>query len=282
MAKNEILLYCSFCGKPQHEVKKLIAGPSVFICNECVELCDYIVEDGESGTKRIRRTIVFEPEHAQAGIAILANFSRVVHQKYPDIPVEVSIEQVGLTVTLVIVTPSGELERIQETLNTYGMVVRGQVPPTALFENPLHVHELKSKLEITALELRMTKEIHEHTNSLHGERIRSLESQVQQLHSLIGAGLSGAKELQAIIQLLIERKSKNSEIESAVAYLLKELCSDFSQRDTAKASKALSTIKEKDSGLFNDIKDVLKDVVSDVSASAITGWLGAVLSSLPR
>lgn len=40
------LLYCSFCGKSQHEVKKLIAGPSVFICNECVDLCnDIIVEE---------------------------------------------------------------------------------------------------------------------------------------------------------------------------------------------------------------------------------------------
>ena len=39
------LLYCSFCGKGQHEVKKLIAGPNVFICNECVELCETIVSD---------------------------------------------------------------------------------------------------------------------------------------------------------------------------------------------------------------------------------------------
>ena len=37
------LLYCSFCGKSQHEVKKLIAGPSVFICDECVELCNDII-----------------------------------------------------------------------------------------------------------------------------------------------------------------------------------------------------------------------------------------------
>jgi len=43
---NTKLLYCSFCGKSQHEVKKLIAGPSVFICDECVDLCnDIIVEE---------------------------------------------------------------------------------------------------------------------------------------------------------------------------------------------------------------------------------------------
>ena len=44
------LLYCSFCGKSQHEVRKLIAGPSVFICDECIELCnDIIREEGAGG-----------------------------------------------------------------------------------------------------------------------------------------------------------------------------------------------------------------------------------------
>jgi ATP-dependent Clp protease ATP-binding subunit ClpX len=41
----EKTLYCSFCGKSQHEVKKLIAGPSVFICDECIDLCNEIVHD---------------------------------------------------------------------------------------------------------------------------------------------------------------------------------------------------------------------------------------------
>jgi ATP-dependent Clp protease ATP-binding subunit ClpX len=42
---GEKTLYCSFCGKSQHEVRKLIAGPSVFICDECIELCNDIVKD---------------------------------------------------------------------------------------------------------------------------------------------------------------------------------------------------------------------------------------------
>jgi endopeptidase Clp ATP-binding regulatory subunit (clpX) len=42
---NDKLLYCSFCGKSQHEVRKLIAGPSVFICDECVELCNDIIRE---------------------------------------------------------------------------------------------------------------------------------------------------------------------------------------------------------------------------------------------
>jgi len=51
---GEKLLYCSFCGKSQHEVRKLIAGPSVFICDECIELCNDIIREeiqGEQGGK---------------------------------------------------------------------------------------------------------------------------------------------------------------------------------------------------------------------------------------
>src|SRR3546814_4729146 len=42
-------LYCSFCGKSQHEVRKLIAGPTVFICDECVELCNDIIREETKG-----------------------------------------------------------------------------------------------------------------------------------------------------------------------------------------------------------------------------------------
>jgi ATP-dependent Clp protease ATP-binding subunit ClpX len=56
---NGKLLYCSFCGKSQHEVRKLIAGPSVFVCDECVDLCNDIIreeiqeKETESGRKKL-------------------------------------------------------------------------------------------------------------------------------------------------------------------------------------------------------------------------------------
>ena len=43
--------YCSFCGKSQHEVLKLIAGPTVFICDECTEICVYIIKEGKEMKK---------------------------------------------------------------------------------------------------------------------------------------------------------------------------------------------------------------------------------------
>ena len=53
-------LYCSFCGKSQHEVRKLIAGPTVFICDECVELCnDIIREESKSALVKSRRRRVW-------------------------------------------------------------------------------------------------------------------------------------------------------------------------------------------------------------------------------
>lgn len=57
---SEKLLYCSFCGKSQHEVRKLIAGPSVFICDECIELCNDIIREemqGDEATKLVKSNL---------------------------------------------------------------------------------------------------------------------------------------------------------------------------------------------------------------------------------
>ena len=47
LRRPEEILRCSFCGKSQNEVKKLIAGPSVYICNECIDICNEIINDDE-------------------------------------------------------------------------------------------------------------------------------------------------------------------------------------------------------------------------------------------
>jgi len=73
---EEKVLYCSFCGKNQHEVSKLVAGPAVFICDECVDLCTDIVDEqllrlieGDDGSARAMSTdrLLHYVEHARKG-----------------------------------------------------------------------------------------------------------------------------------------------------------------------------------------------------------------------
>lgn len=60
------VLYCSFCGKSQHEVKKLIAGPSVFVCDECVDLCNDIIREETQDTPETEQITLPTPKEISA------------------------------------------------------------------------------------------------------------------------------------------------------------------------------------------------------------------------
>jgi len=72
-------LYCSFCGKSQHEVRKLIAGPTVFICDECVELCnDIIREESKSALVKTRDGVPTPSEICKVYVELAPDASRTL------------------------------------------------------------------------------------------------------------------------------------------------------------------------------------------------------------
>ena len=171
----------------------------------------------ELSKENILRVIEFPPHHRQAGISILSYFSDIVKQKYPNVDVNVRIEQFDNKVRLVINSPSGFKEIIEKTLEEYGQVINGSIEPKDFFDNQIYILQLQNKFELVALELRMTKNLLETTEARSAERIESMEQEFSRLHTLIGNSLSqlgSAKNERTVIgpveKLILQQSSKES------------------------------------------------------------------------
>src|SRR3984893_18665325 len=128
--------HCTFCGKSQHEVRKLIAGPTVFICDECVELCmDIIGEENKSPLtksgdhiptpKAIRKALddyIIGQDHAKKvlSVAVHNHYKRLKHQAgHKDAKVDSAAVQDGFDLYLhgFIVTDDGNWTIVQQGMN---------------------------------------------------------------------------------------------------------------------------------------------------------------------
>jgi len=101
-------LYCSFCGKSQHDVKKLIAGPTVFICDECIELCNEIIVEELSGEQKEEKADTGLPRPAEIkaflddyvigqegpkrllSVAVYNHYKRIDHNEKNDVEISKS------------------------------------------------------------------------------------------------------------------------------------------------------------------------------------------------
>ena len=152
---------------------------------------------------RITRSIEFTPEYYQSGVSILSYFGQVLRDKYPDTKAKVTIEQDGLTVRMIIETPEGEQEQIEETLRQYGLVVTGKMLPNQLLTNELQIIQLKNEMRLAVVKLEQNKELLEYQK----DRTRSLEEDKRNLFTLIEHGIGTQKDLKEIITQLLSKQS---------------------------------------------------------------------------
>ena len=142
----------------------------------------------DDDTLKIERSIEFPPEYWTAGTSILSYFSHILSVKYPDQNIKVRIEQEGLLLRMIIDTPEGQTELIEQTLNEYSMVITGKLLPKNFLSNPFEVMALENKLENMKSELRQTekllsvqKEMFARENDKDRQRIDFLETQLSRL-----------------------------------------------------------------------------------------------------
>jgi hypothetical protein len=133
---------------------------------------------------KIERSIAFEPEFCQAGISILAYFGEVIRQKFPESDAKVRIEQQGLTVTLILETEAGEIERIERELTQYGLVVSGGLPVGEFMPRSIDAMRLQQKLEMAQMEIRHTRDLLNSERAGFGEQLHNLRNEIAFMRSL--------------------------------------------------------------------------------------------------
>ncbi len=208
----------------------------------------------------ILRSIEFSPEHHEAGLTILSYFGKIVREKYSGMKVKVNIEQEDLTVRMIIQSDEGNIEKIEKTLEDYGLVIKGEMPITEFISDPYQVIELKQQLRIAHMQIENQKEILSISNKLYGERIFNLEQQVNNLNAHIAMGL----------RLL---DNKNHVLKSAIDLIYNKLNNDINQQDFIEIKEALGNIRERDQTLFSQIVEKITDLCIHGAISGVAGKL---------
>jgi DNA-binding NarL/FixJ family response regulator len=216
--------------------------------------------DEENGNNKpfILRSIEFAPEHHEAGLTILSYFGNIVRQKYAGMKVKISIEQEDLTVRMIIQTDEGNIEKIEKTLEEYGLVIKGEMPITEFISDPYQVLELKQQLRIAHLQLENQKELLAVTKNMHEERIFNLEEQVRYFHSHIGNGLK-----------LLE--NRDIILDSAISFIENKLEKGINKDDILEIKEALKKILTRDKSIFDKIVDKINVLIIQGSISGIAG-----------
>jgi predicted ArsR family transcriptional regulator len=241
-----------------------------------------ILQAGLKGKATLVRKLEFPPEYKESAVSILSYFSRIVEQKYPDIDAAVSIRQTGNTVTLTVETDEGRIETIEKTLTDYGLVVTGKKPAAEMFNDPAAILELNNRLEVAKLELKLKEQAHLMLASQQEHRIKSLETQLSEVRSLVGAQLATSNRLSSVIETLVNADRLSPALSRAIDTLTTLLSAEHSEENESKVAQALKIIRSEDRGLFDRLSSSISSIGHSVAANMATPWVVALLNSLPR
>ncbi|MDT0356499.1 hypothetical protein RJO15_12005 [Herbaspirillum huttiense F1] len=234
------------------------------------------------GFARIVRELTFPPEYQQAGLAILNYFSVVLNDKYPDIPVAVSIQQEPDKVTLLIKLPDGSQETISKTLSDYGLVIVGKMTPEDLVGDGLKAIALKQKLELAQLEVKQTREILRLQEQYSASRIESLESQVQNLYSLLGKEFASREKLQTGLMDLASQLVGGA-VGPGTINLLQSLSAAIGEKNAERTKIVLEDIQQSEPTLFSRLQEFfVQSASSGVIGNYVYDWLKTLWPILPK
>lgn len=267
------------------QLKRHLIPPTViywFIIRLAVKYAHSIHLTSADGLATIIREITFPPEYQQAGLAILNYFSAVLADKYPSIPVAVSIKQEPNLVTLVITLPDGSQDTVTQALNDYGLVVTGRMAARELVGDDIKALALQQKLELAHMEVRQTRDLLRLQERYSNGRIESLETEVKNLYALLGREFTSRERLQEGL-LSLTTQLASGHIGEQATQLLSALSEAISERNDQRTRILLEDIQTADPALFERLSDFfLNAAASGVIGNYVYDWLKVLWPVLPK
>lgn len=265
------------------EVLKVPPGKYFDLEVNPVNLINSFEEVSTDSFPNFERCIEFEPDNRKAGVSILSFFSEIVESEFSGQSVKVGIIQSGNVVTLRVETPEGKLlKEVEKALNQYGLAVMGKAPIDSVSNNPQVIQDLKMRLEVTKLELKLGKEAAIERSKQYEDRIGNLEGQLFRLQGIIGESLSHNSSLVDVIKGLSEEDKSSKSLLKAISVIEKLTLKSHSGLSEKELKDSLEIIREKSPSLFKRVVDNFDAIPASIGANFSTEWIQSIISSLPK
>jgi hypothetical protein len=229
------------------------------------------------------RVIEFEPEFRQAGVSILSFFSELVESEFGGQSIKVGIMQNGNAVTLRVETPEGELlKEVEKTLNQYGLAVMGKAPIESVSSNPQLVQDLKTRLEVTSLELRLRKESYLEQSKHYEARISSLESQIVGLHELVGNNLIQQNNLTETIRNLSGSYDPSESFLKALSVIETISSQEKTKSLECDLETSLEILESESPGILSRLARTIEGIPAGIAVNLAAPWVQSIITSMPK